>query len=114
MLELGVAVILLSPVNIIIALSLGLLLMLNLHGALDLRRQSECRLPTGGTTMAALPALFAGGACCAPALLLLIGLPGLGAFISLFAWLVPLSFVLLVISRWWQRRQGAGAILRFL
>jgi len=114
MLELGIAVILLSPVNIFMAFSLGLLLMLNLDGVLDLRRQSECRLTAGSTTLAALPALFAGGACCAPALLLLLGLPGLGAFIGLFAWLVPLSFLLLGASRWWQRHLGARPILRFL
>lgn len=114
MLEGGITVILISPVNILIALTLGLLLMLNLDGALDLRRQTECRLTTGGTTLAALPALLAGGACCAPALLLLLGLPGLGALIGLFAWLVPVSFLLLAASRWWQRRLGVRPVLGVL
>lgn len=52
--------------------------------------------------------------CCA-ALLCLFGMspalavppqgPALGAFVGLFAWLLPLSPLLLVLSRCWQRRR---------
>jgi len=114
MLGLGNIVVLLSPLNLLIASALGLLLALNLHGVLALRNRSECRLPAGGVLAGALPALLAGGACCAPALLLLIGIPALGAFVGLFAWLVPLSLLLLLASRWWQRRLGAPAVWRWL
>ena len=113
-LEAGAAVILLSPLNILIAFALSLLLALNIHGAFDLSNRRECRVPTGGMVAGALPALLAGGACCAPALLLLIGVPALGAFVGLFPWLIPLSFVLLIIGRWWQRGLGARRILRWL
>lgn len=113
-LELAIAVFLVSPLNILIALSLGLLLGLNIHGALDLNNSRTCSVPAGGTLSGALPALLAGGACCAPALLLLIGIPGLGAFVGLFPWLMPLSFVLLFFGRWWQRRLGARRIWRWL
>jgi hypothetical protein len=60
------------------------------------------------------PALLAGGACCAPSLLLVLGIPGLGAFVGLFAWLLPLSLLLLVLSRCWQRRRGAPRVLWLL
>ncbi|PSQ91373.1 MAG: hypothetical protein BRD57_04630 [Proteobacteria bacterium SW_6_67_9] len=56
-----------------------------------------------------MPALLAGGAYCAPALLLLTGLPSLGAFAGLFSGLVPLAIGALGVARWWQRRLGAPA-----
>ena len=61
----------------------------------------------------AWPSLLAGGACCAPSLLLLLGIPGLGAFVSLFAWMVPLALFLVLLAgvpavddvlRWLRRR----------
>ncbi|MEX2525544.1 MAG: hypothetical protein WD750_11350 [Gammaproteobacteria bacterium] len=111
MAELGRAVILISPGNLFVSAILGSLLAANILGALDLRH-SECRLPGRYSISAgALPALLAGGACCAPGIVLLLGLPGLGAFIGLFAWLVPLSVILLLINRRYQRRMGAKTLL---
>jgi len=109
MLQAGSLVWLISPLNILIAAALGLLFALNVDGAWALWRQpAACGMTSrGGGLVAAVPALAAGGACCAPSLLLLLGIPGLGAFAALFAWLVPLSLVLLLASRWWQRRRGA-------
>lgn len=109
MLEAGHIVWLISPLNLLIAATLGVLLALNIDGGWMLwKRPAACGLAgRGGGVLAAVPALAAGGACCAPSLLLLLGIPGLGAFAALFAWLVPLSLVLLGASRWWQRRQGA-------
>ncbi|MDZ7749167.1 MAG: hypothetical protein U5K43_10275 [Halofilum sp. (in: g-proteobacteria)] len=109
MLEAGRVLWLISPLNTVVAAALGALLALNLDGAWALwRRPAACGLGgTGSGVLAAVPALLAGGACCAPSLLLLLAIPGLGAFAGLFGWLVPLSLVLLVASRWWQRHQGA-------
>ena len=107
MLEMGELVILLSPVNLLIAATLSVLLGLNLHGTLALRQSAHC---TAISSAGAWPSLLAGGACCAPSLLLLLGTPGLGAFVSLFAWMLPLALILLLISRCWQRRQGAPAV----
>ena len=56
--------------------------------------------------------LLAGGACCSPGLLLLLGIPALGAFVGLFSWLVPLSILLLGGARIWQHRQGAPPMFR--
>jgi hypothetical protein len=115
LLELGYLLILLSPANMLIAALLGSLLALNLHGALALRERAACRLSENAAWSAGVwPALLAGGACCAPSLLLMLGIPGMGAFIGLFAWLVPLSATLLVASRCWQRRRGAPAIMHWL
>lgn len=114
MAELGPAVVLISPGNLLVSAVLGMLLAVNIIGILDLRH-SGCRLPGRmGVSAGAIPALLAGGACCAPSLLLLLGLPGLGAFIGLFAWLVPLSVLLLTLNRWYQRRLGAAPILFIL
>lgn len=114
MLQAGHLVWLISPLNLLIAAGLGLLLALNIDGAWMLwRRPAACGIAgRGGGLLAAVPALAAGGACCAPSLLLLLGIPGLGAFAAMFAWLVPLSLLLLGASRWWQRRQGAPAWFR--
>lgn len=107
--DIGHLAVLVSPLNLVVAGALGLLLALNLHGVIELRRRpAQCR-PGAGGLLAAAPALLAGGACCAPGLVLLLGIPGLGAFAAFFGWLIPVSFALLLASRWWQRRQGAPA-----
>jgi len=109
MLQAGHLLYLASPLNTLIALLLGAAVAVNLDGVIALRSQpAECRVASGDSgVLAAVPALLAGGACCAPSLLILLGIPGLGALAALFGWLVPLSFVLLVASRWWQLRLGA-------
>ncbi|UTW08293.1 hypothetical protein [Pseudomonas benzenivorans] len=115
MLELGHGLVLLSPLNLLLAALLGLLLGANLHGALALRRRPSCSSGARAAWSIGLwPALLAGGACCAPSLLLLVGIPGLGAFVGLFSWLLPLSLTLLIGSRLWQRRRGAPRLLGLL
>lgn len=67
-----------------IAVILGGLLAANLHGVIFIcSHPATCKVGSGGLVGAA-PALFAGGACCAPSLILLLGIPGLGA-ISAFS-----------------------------
>lgn len=112
MLEAGYVVFLLSPLNLFITLLMAGLLAANLHGAIVLHRDPQCRLSTGGSFSGALPALLAGGACCAPSLILLLGIPGLGAFTAFFAWLVPVSIIALSLSRVWQHYLGAPPLWR--
>lgn len=111
LLEAGWLVWLISPVNLLIAGLLGGMMALNIHGIFSLRTiPQSCGI--GGRYAGAggaVPALLAGSACCAPSLLLLLGIPGLGAFSAFFPWLVPLSVILLALSRWWQRHMGATA-----
>lgn len=106
MLELGWITLLLSPLNIAIAISLGVLLALNVHGVMAMRAQS-CQLSASASGLSATPAILTGGACCAPSLLLTLGIPGLGVIASYIGWLLPLSALLLLINRIWQRTHGA-------
>jgi len=110
----GPWMLLLSPLNLAIAALLAVLVGANIHGAGMLYRQpAQCSVRGANVgILAALPALLAGGACCAPALLLVIGLPSLGALAGLIGWLIPLAIALLALSRWWQRHQGAPPLLR--
>jgi hypothetical protein len=121
MLELGQVLLLASPPNLAFAASLGALLAVNLDGAWQLWRQPvACSLRSGRPVsgfagsgpLAAVPALLAGGACCAPSLLMLLGIPALGALAGLFGWLLPASLALLLVSRILQRRRGAPRFLR--
>ncbi len=110
--EAGYAVLLISPLNLLITGLLSGLLAANIHGVLYLRANPDmCRPNRAGLVAGALPALLAGGACCAPSLILLLGIPGLGAFAGLFGWLVPLSLGLLACNRLWQRRRGAPGLV---
>lgn len=113
MIEGGFATLVVSPLNLLIAGVLAFLVAANVHGALALRQApAQCSVSGSSAGLAAAaPALLASGACCAPALLLLIGLPSLGAFAGLFGWLIPLAFGLLVASRWWQLRLGAPRLI---
>ena len=111
--EMGWLVWLLSPLNLLITLLLAGLLAANIHGALFIRTHpASCGRSSRSGLLGAVPALLAGGACCAPSLILMLGIPGLGAFTALFGWLVPLSIILLGLSRIWQHRQGAPRIFR--
>jgi hypothetical protein len=112
--EMGWLVWLVSPLNLFLATILSGLLAANIHGVLYLRSQPMSCRPASGSLAVAVPALFAGGACCAPSLILLLGIPGLGAFTAFFGWLMPLSLVALGLSRIWQHRLGAPPMFRIL
>ncbi len=106
--EAGWWVMLISPLNLALAALLGGLLTANLHGAITLwRHPRACGLSSAGSASSAVPALIAGSACCAPSLLLLLGMPSLGMLAAFFGYLIPLSVLALVASRIWQRHLGA-------
>ncbi|MBB3232359.1 hypothetical protein [Halomonas stenophila] len=115
--ELGPWVWTLSPLDTLIALGLGLLLGGNLAGLwLSRRAPAACprRAPASGG-LAALPALLAGGACCAPLLVVWLGLPIAGGLAVLAPWLIPLAYLALLLGlvrlavwREQQRHQARG------
>ncbi|MCG6658127.1 hypothetical protein HOP52_10205 [Halomonas campisalis] len=91
-----------SPINTLLALIVGLLVGLNLVAGWRLwRAPRACGLGGSGTgLLAAIPALLAGGACCAPLVLIWLGLPIAGAVASLAPVLIPLAVVLLLAGLW--------------
>lgn len=109
--EAGYLIWLVSPLNLLVAALLSALLAANIHGALFLRFQTQvCTNGRGGLFAGFLPALLAGGACCAPSLILLVGIPALGALSAVVGWLVPLSLVILGLNRLRQNHQGAPSM----
>lgn len=110
--EAGYLIWLISPLNLLITSLLAGLLAANIYGALYLRLLAQsCAIGRGGLFAGSLPALLAGGACCAPSLILLLGIPALGALSAFFGWLVPLSLLILGLNRIRQNRQGAPRLL---
>jgi hypothetical protein len=90
---------LVAPINILIGALMGLLVGINMAlGDLAWRQPRACRIGAGGGVFAALPGLLAGSACCAPTLLLVLGIPASASLLSLFSLMVPLALTLLVLS----------------
>lgn len=96
-----------SPFNTLIAATLGLLVGLNVVAGWWLwRTPRQCGL--GGTStglLGVIPALLAGGACCAPLALIWLGLPIAGVLASLTPLLVPVALLLLVAGLWLSLRR---------
>ncbi|GGX86524.1 hypothetical protein GCM10007160_12310 [Litchfieldella qijiaojingensis] len=98
-----------SPINAFLALIMGTLVGLNLAaGWLAWRAPRVCR--TRGASagfFAAIPALLAGGACCAPLVLIWLGLPIAGAVAGIAPVLIPAAIVLLLVGLWGLSRSLA-------
>lgn len=91
--------ILLSPLNLLIGLVLSLLAGLNLALTyIALQHPRACSFNRSTGILASVPALLAGGACCAPAVVLILGLQASSLLMGAFQVLVPVSFVLLVVA----------------
>jgi hypothetical protein len=107
LITLGALVWTFSPLNLLLALFIGLLVGLNLVAGWRLwQAPRTCGLKRSGTgLMAAIPALLAGGACCAPLVLIWLGLPIAGAAASLAPVLIPLAVLLLLAGLWGMAQQ---------
>lgn len=93
------ATLLVSPLNMFLGLILAVLAGLNLSvTVLAFREPAACRFNRSGGVLAGLPALLAGGACCAPSILMLLGLQASSLLIAVQRVLLPVSFVLLAIT----------------
>jgi hypothetical protein len=91
--------ILVSPLNMAIALLLAILAALNLTVTyLAFRQPRACRFNRSTWIMASLPALLAGSACCAPTIVLILGLQVSSLFITVFQVLIPVSVALLMLT----------------
>ncbi len=91
--------VLLSPINVLIGLLLSVLVGLNLALTyLAIREPRSCGFNRSTGIVASLPALLAGSACCAPAIVLVLGLQVSSLFMTVFNALIPASAILLLIA----------------
>lgn len=88
-----------SPLNTAIGLGLAILVGLNLGlSYLAIVQPRACGIRSGSGLLASLPAVLAGGACCAPVLLLVLGITASGTLMTMMAWMLPVGVLLLVGS----------------
>lgn len=97
LLEFGVVVWELSPLNTLLGVGIAALVGFNLAVSyLAVTQPRSCGLSTGAGVLASIPALLAGSTCCAPVLLLVFGIQASGLVLAAFVWLLPVSVLLLV------------------
>lgn len=90
---------LVSPLNLLIGSVLAGLAALNLVVTwIAFRQPAACRFNRSAGLLASIPALLAGSACCAPVLVLLLGLQLSSLMMSVFQALIPLSAALLLVT----------------
>lgn len=90
---------LVSPLNIAMGLVISFLVGLNLTMTYIAWRQPKaCPVNKATGVFGLAPALLAGGACCAPTILLILGIQATAAFITAVQWMIPLALALLVGS----------------
>lgn len=88
-----------SPINILIGLILSLLVGLNISLVYRLYKQpNQCKIRDSTGIISILPPLLSGAACCAPAIVLILGLQVTATMMTIFSIMLPISFVLLVLS----------------
>ncbi|AHG02947.1 hypothetical protein HALDL1_04525 [Halobacterium sp. DL1] len=102
---------LVSPLNVLLGLGLGLLVGANLAVSwVAYRSPASCGLGSGAGVLAGFPALFSGIACCGPAFLVVLGIQATAGLVAAFQWFVPLSVALLAATLLWVgRRVGTQA-----
>lgn len=99
LLDLGVLRLLVSPPEILLAGGIATLVGLNLGlSYLAWRQPAACGISPAGGMFAAVPALLSGSACCAPVLLIILGIQASGLLVVAFDVLLPVSVLLLMGS----------------
>jgi hypothetical protein len=91
--------ILLSPLNVAIGLTVAALAAVNLIVTwVAFRQPRACTFNRSTGIMASLQALLAGSACCAPAIVLILGIQVSSLFITVFQVVIPASILLLIVA----------------
>ena len=99
MVDTGVLRLLLSPMNLLVGLTLSTLVGLNLAlSYLAVVQPAACGVGAGSGLLASLPALLSGTVCCGPVVLLVLGIQATGTLLTVFAWLLPIGVALLLSS----------------
>lgn len=90
---------LVSPINLLIALALALLVGLNIaFSYMAIVAPKICYGNPAAGILSTLPGLLAGSACCGPIVLIVLGVQASASLIALFGWLVPIAVVLLLVT----------------
>jgi hypothetical protein len=90
---------LVSPIDGSVGLVLAVLVGLNLAIAyLALVQPRACGMSAGAGAAAAIPALLSGSACCAPVIVIALGVQIGATTLTVLTWLLPLGALLLVGS----------------
>lgn len=91
--------VLLSPLNLGIGALLSGLVGLNLLVTwIAWKQPAACSFNRSTGILSSFPALFAGGACCAPAIVLILGVQMTSAMVTTFQALIPLALLLLLVT----------------
>lgn len=99
LLDLGVARLLIAPIELLVAGGIAVLVGLNLSlSYLAWRQPAACGISPSVGMVAAVPALLSGSACCAPIFLIVLGIQASGLVVAALDVLIPLSVLLLVAS----------------
>ena len=88
-----------SPINTAIGLGLALLVGLNLGlSYLAVAQPKSCGLGASSGLLASVPAVLAGSACCAPVILLVLGITAGATLLAVIGWLLPIGVATLLAS----------------
>ncbi|MGH7771908.1 MAG: hypothetical protein ACREQA_06685 [Candidatus Binatia bacterium] len=107
-----------SVPNFLLALSLGILVGLNLSVAVARARLMSGGASKGGSLrplLASVPALLTGFTCCVPTVILALGSLAVGfavAAVAVAPYFLPIAAILLVVNLVWGLRQFACALHR--
>jgi len=97
--DLAVVRYLFSPVNAGIGVGLAALVGLNLAlSYLAVVQPKACGLGASSGLLASLPAVLAGSACCAPVVLIVLGITAGGTLLAAIGWLLPAGVLALLAS----------------
>lgn len=100
LIELGVATFAFSPLNTALGLFIAALVGLNLASTyLAVTQPAACGLGATSGLFASVPALLAGSTCCAPVILIALGIQAGGILLTAFSWLLPLGVIALLASQ---------------
>lgn len=94
--DIGFGTLLFSPIDAAIGVLLAGLVGLNLSLAyLALVQPKSCGIGAGAGFAASVPALLSGSVCCAPMIILAIGIQASGTLLTVLPWLLPVGVALL-------------------
>lgn len=94
-----------NPFDTMIALVLAGLTGVNLAiSYAAIKQPRACSVSQTRNVLTTLPALLAGSACCAPTLLLILGIQASTALLTVFSYLIPGAIVLLILNIVWAAR----------